>query len=150
MCLKLKVTTAHEEDSAGIYEKVTNFYRRRRRRRSRAKQSEERRSNNAGRNVNSVAKIHYKHERYCAKCSSYAREKSIQNFRDESRDLTACEHLHRSVRRREMAARLGRQDERDPVSNFTSTGTSSLDYICASTGILEIKGNILSISGHRY
>lgn len=66
---------------------------------------EERRSDEEG-DANSEARIHYKHERYCETLKFPAR--SQYRIFAMNRDLTACEYLHRSVRReQEVAAVFG-------------------------------------------
>ncbi|KYM97397.1 hypothetical protein ALC62_11689 [Cyphomyrmex costatus] len=65
----------------------------------------EKRSNEE-RDANSEARIHYKHERYCETLKFPAR--SQYRIFAMNRDLTACEYLHRSVRReQELAAVFG-------------------------------------------
>lgn len=61
---------------------------------------EEKRSNEE--DANSEARFHCKHERYCEKLKFPAR--SQYRIFAMNRDLTACEYLHRSVRREQEVA----------------------------------------------
>jgi len=67
---------------------------------------DEKRRSNEEEDANSKARIHRKHERYCKMLKLPAR--SQYRIFAMNRDLTACEYLHRSVRReQEMAAVFG-------------------------------------------
>lgn len=79
---------------------TTSYHRPYRRRES---NGEEERGDNRGEDANSGTRIHRKHGRYCEMLKFPAR--SQYRIFAMNRDLTACEYLHRSVRReRELAA----------------------------------------------